>query len=1124
MNSTDEISTLSSTATSVTTTARKIVKVVVLAHKSYVYDQLGGRSPAAIQIELSSDRKKHQSYPIVEKDDTFLSLLERIRSKARCVPMYRGLCTYVAANDGLSLVENDSNILEILTISPNCSSLSIIYVLTSFSTSIPNLKDDNNAFSILMKTQQDNKQCSSKYPFYKKTKDGYEKYNKLLYESFEMDGQAGCLTSRESRDMINLLVSTSKLLFTMDGHYGNMKKTFGFSLPDTFKDWIGDTDKSLKVRILNKKKLPQLSTKELQSINEMVEKRIKLIVTPTLRNCSTMKDIIVLSSNVNEYVLKALSHNNRQQSIHDTLMNRSTKGVSDCTQLREIASNNNRSMDKLIRVMQHIQYKEILDIRPYEDEFVLSNYVHPEVMNDCAINLMNLRKNNLRKKYRQGLRFGVPMPNAYLFTHHYRNNKPSTWLFFKLESNNSEDKTECIQKCTDLIPKVVSKAQMSVVKNCLSNILNMKFARKSSKTNYMITAVAESLNMKVRLNPNAKEEIQREFVLLSDLENQNLLEDSILGNKLLYGGETIFTPFITIVNKEMNNDIAVDSRRHDTTLYCSRWISLRHLLEEVSAMLGPDYKAPSREWLEFQFTSNNYRALMNERYFGRINITRKIQKHTIIKENVDGHFSNACLKAVRKFGIDHKENTAMITRDDKNKIKVGAPGEPLALSHKTRQCFVPSDLQFEASDHDMCIKTHFICSLMGKINWPEDNSISLGNYYDMDVTMILKEGALYPSNPFRHCAELILNNKDLKEEFLIIQGDGGSDYNCTSPRSIISFIVIMIELKLQHLIAAKNAGGYSIYNPVERPMGAITYGMQTLALARNESTPEVEMKIKQCQSIKAFIDKYGDDEAIKDEYLKSVKPCSDAIKNTIRNVEYANKKIKVGQFADQEVIDKFITNARAICQWIPEDVATCPSHKILSSKEAKDFMKKHLRKGSYMLELFRDPNCNCLFCNAEKKSEIVCAGHISYPTLAKDDSYTIANEYLPVGTFYVETNCPSKNGHNRTGRYHPNKIRLSNSTALAIIYCITCHKPRLLYGSKANVDKCLVKWLVNCYIKDYDFQCGNTLYINNSTRHVKFPEESWYNDKNLVEVRHKMYCTTPVEVQVSALVLLFTTF
>ena len=67
--------------------------------------------------------------------------------------------------------------------------------------------------------------------------------------------------------------------------------------------------------------------------------------------------------------------------------------------------------------------------------------------------------------------------------------------------------------------------------------------------------------------------------------------------------------------------------------------------------------------------------------------------------------------------------------------------------------------------------------------------------------------------------------------------------------------------------------------------------MQTLAWARNDLTPEVEMKIKQCQSIKAFIGKYGDDEGTKNEYLKSVNLCSDAIKNTIRNVEYANKKM-----------------------------------------------------------------------------------------------------------------------------------------------------------------------------------------------------------------------------------------
>ena len=106
-----------------------------------------------------------------------------------------------------------------------------------------------------------------------------------------------------------------------------------------------------------------------------------------------------------------------------------------------------------------------------------------------------------------------------------------------------------------------------------------------------------------------------------------------------------------------------------------------HMLDDINNMIGPDDESPSIEWLEHQFTSSNCRSLQNEKYYVRINVTRKTQKHTIIKENVDGHYANACLKAVRKFGIDHKENTACVPHDDKNKIKIGAPDEPLALSH-----------------------------------------------------------------------------------------------------------------------------------------------------------------------------------------------------------------------------------------------------------------------------------------------------------------------------------------------------------------------------------------------------------------------------------------------------------
>ena len=48
-------------------------------------------------------------------------------------------------------------------------------------------------------------------------------------------------------------------------------------------------------------------------------------------------------------------------------------------------------------------------------------------------------------------------------------------------------------------------------------------------------------------------------------------------------------------------------------------------------------------------------------------------------------------------------------------MKLGVPRALSALSNKTRWVFVPEGMQFEASDHDMCIKTHLIISLVGEI-------------------------------------------------------------------------------------------------------------------------------------------------------------------------------------------------------------------------------------------------------------------------------------------------------------------------------------------------------------------------------------------------------------------------
>ena len=177
-----------------------------------------------------------------------------------------------------------------------------------------------------------------------------------------------------------------------------------------------------------------------------------------------------------------------------------------------------------------------------------------------------------------------------------------------------------------------------------------------------------------------------------------------------------------------------------------------------------------------------------------------------------------------------------------------------------------------------------------------------------------------------------------------------------------------------------------------------------------------------------------------------------------------------------------------------------------------------MRKGTHKIEIFRDPKCDCSFCAMPKKSDVVCKGHIPCPVLGDDGHYLMPNECLHVGSPLVELGCPSKNGQNRVDRYHPNQNRINNSTLLGHIYCVACGKPRGLWGSRKNVPSELIEHIINVYAKDYEYQCGNTLHPNNNSRHVKFPDNDWYDKRCLIEVRHKLFCTTPLEVQVSFLI------
>ena len=67
--------------------------------------------------------------------------------------------------------------------------------------------------------------------------------------------------------MKNVLFNGSRIFFYLDGQIGSMNKRHGFKLPASFEGLLGETESTVQFRVLNKKKLHMLKTKELSSLN-----------------------------------------------------------------------------------------------------------------------------------------------------------------------------------------------------------------------------------------------------------------------------------------------------------------------------------------------------------------------------------------------------------------------------------------------------------------------------------------------------------------------------------------------------------------------------------------------------------------------------------------------------------------------------------------------------------------------------------------------------------------------------------------------------------------------------------------------------------------------------------------
>ena len=176
-----------------------------------------------------------------------------------------------------------------------------------------------------------------------------------------------------------------------------------------------------------------MKTKELNDINNILINRIRLICTASLRKFATIQELVELANEINKYIIKAISHNLKQQTIHKSLLLHTPNRASTYSPIKEFLVNQNPIIVSLIYTIRDMQPIDILDIILFEDKFANKSIVNYNAYNNAVINLMCLQKRKLRKKFRNALHKSVLIQNSYLFIYYFRNNKPLVWLYFKLK-------------------------------------------------------------------------------------------------------------------------------------------------------------------------------------------------------------------------------------------------------------------------------------------------------------------------------------------------------------------------------------------------------------------------------------------------------------------------------------------------------------------------------------------------------------------------------------------------------------------------------------------------------------------------------------------------------------------
>lgn len=732
-----------------------------------------------------------------------------------------------------------------------------------------------------------------------------------------------------------------------------------------------------------------------------------------------------LAGSLTQYSDLLTSHNKRMKEIHSSPV--PIRQLSDSLSISVI----NKS------ALRYPRYNEIFgvlsDLEPYQH-----------------ICLTDLCPEDPRERYRliTGLKNGLDIPVVSL-TYSPGNNCGNMHFLWKYPDTESmgtvfERSIPVVEIIKPLLPQYHTRA--------MKRSLFSKFGR---VTNSIKPAILRAFYREISGDCSAstnlvEAEIDNRVQLVLDMEPEN--PNTVIDLRSLNSstGRAKYDVFWDNCSRVLNEYVgtAVDDRRHGQVVHLAQAISVRDFRDQVERQCPAGVPIPSLEWIRLQFWPKSSQSKQSCHYTGRLDVKFAIQRRQWRHEHIDAHYAAATFRYEREFAIKFRDHCTLACLDDKHRVKVGDPGEPLAAVDRGRRVLVHRNASFEVSDHDFS-KFSIIPSVSLLVDIPTEISDS---WYQGHVNVMLKEAAFEQSSPLRHACELgnLLCSLNVTDKpVLCLYTDGGSDHRLTFLSVKLALVCVFLHFDLDYLLAARTAPFHSWRNPVERIMSTLNLGLQSVGLERGTGDDQFESEAHNCNSLSALRRAAVRRSEFRQEALDCMEPVKILLRSIFSRLKLKDKSITTTDSARPEELDTLWNSLSSIGGSIPTPESLHKKSDLKSVPSIAQFLEHCTRQRHYFFEIRKCGEDTCGICEPIRLPREVFEQIKPFP-----DPMPGANEhYLPFREVYgsetTEEHRPSamkKSSKQRSLPFHGKLQHVKNANMM--IECEECGMWRLVYAQR----------------------------------------------------------------------------